>query len=140
MNNRRCSLTIIKLASQNIHNFMKVLSRNIYFGTEFKKSLKLFATKVWSYTVSVNIGKENYGEELFLPIFSHVPYITITAVIVLLNIPEIIEGILTFLLWQLLRYLLVQLRNTEHVSTRREGSSCSSCRSIVLLRRDGRRV
>ena len=24
MNNRRCLLTIIKLASQNIHNFMKV--------------------------------------------------------------------------------------------------------------------
>ena len=29
----------------------KFLSRNIYFGTEFKKSRKFFATKVWSYTV-----------------------------------------------------------------------------------------
>ena len=34
MNSQQCSL-------------MKVLSRNIYFGTEFK----VFATKVWSYTV-----------------------------------------------------------------------------------------
>ena len=28
---------IIKLASRNIPDFTKVLSRNIYFGTEFKK-------------------------------------------------------------------------------------------------------
>ena len=26
----------------NIHDLMKVLSRNIYFGTEFKKSQKFF--------------------------------------------------------------------------------------------------
>ena len=31
----------------NIHDFTKVLSRNIYFGTEFKKSWNFFATKVW---------------------------------------------------------------------------------------------
>ena len=29
----------------------KFLSRNIYFGTEFKKSRKFFPTKVWSYMV-----------------------------------------------------------------------------------------
>ena len=29
----------------------KFLSRNIYFGTEFKKPRKFFAMKVWSYTV-----------------------------------------------------------------------------------------
>ena len=31
----------------------KFFSLNIYFGTEFKKSLKFFATKVWSYTVAM---------------------------------------------------------------------------------------
>ena len=44
MSNQQCSLTIIK-ASQNIHNFMKVSSRNIYFGTEFKKSQKFLPQK-----------------------------------------------------------------------------------------------
>ena len=35
---RRITPSNIKLASQNIPDFMKVLSRNIYFGTESKKS------------------------------------------------------------------------------------------------------
>ena len=42
MNNRRCSLTIIKLPSRNIHDFTKVLSQNIYFGTEFQEITKGF--------------------------------------------------------------------------------------------------
>ena len=40
MNNRWCSLTTIKLASWNIHDFTK---QNICFKTEFKKSQKLGA-------------------------------------------------------------------------------------------------
>ena len=36
---------IIKLASRNIPDFTKVLSRNIYFGTESKKSRKFFCHK-----------------------------------------------------------------------------------------------
>ena len=51
MNNQQCSFTIIKLVSRNIRDFTKVLSRNINFGTEFKKARKFIATKVWSYTV-----------------------------------------------------------------------------------------
>ena len=42
MNNQQCLLTNIKLASQNIHDFTKVLSRNIYF---VKKSRKFGA--IW---------------------------------------------------------------------------------------------
>ena len=39
-----------------IHDFTKVYHGIfIYFGTEFKKSRKFFATKIWSYTVCVYI-------------------------------------------------------------------------------------
>ena len=48
MNNRQCSLTVIKLASRNIHDFMKGLSRNIYFGTEFNKSLCCKSLELYS--------------------------------------------------------------------------------------------
>ena len=41
-------MVFIKLASQNIRDFMKVVSRNVYF---VKKSQKNFATEVWIYTV-----------------------------------------------------------------------------------------
>ena len=46
-------MVFIHLASRNIHDFTKVLSRNVYFGTdlEFKKSQKFFAAKVWSFMV-----------------------------------------------------------------------------------------
>ena len=72
MNKRWCSLIIIKLASQNIHDFTKVLSRNIYFGTkiqeitEIQEITKVFAMKVWSYTV-VALQITSIVDSLILP-------------------------------------------------------------------------
>ena len=43
MNNRQCSLTIIKLASQNIHDFTKVITKYLFWNRiQEIKSLELY--------------------------------------------------------------------------------------------------
>ena len=46
---------------------MKVLSRNIYFGSEFKKSQKFFAMEVWSYSYGMTVKHSNRAITIFVP-------------------------------------------------------------------------